>query len=485
MIYFTLIITSIIAILHIITTSREKHNKLNQYALSWSLILLLWFCYLYLFSENIKQFQYIQPYDWLRHLGLYPYWGSITFILDTLSLLFIGLSILLIPICILISWNTIKLFKKEFLIAIFSILVLLIHVLAIMDLLGFYILFETILIPMFLVIGVWGSREEKVKAAYYFFFYTLIGSLLMLLSIFKIYALTGTTHYYALLHLEIPKNSQYWLFLGFFASLAVKIPMFPCHIWLPQAHVEAPIVGSVLLAAILLKLGGYGFIRFSFPLFPIASEIFSPFIIIISIIAIVYGAFTTCRQSDIKRLIAYSSVSHMGLVTMSLFTHSLEGYIASVIMMLAHGLVSSGLFMVSFTLYNRFHTRIFKYFKGLVLSTPLLSSITFILILGNISFPGTVNFVAEFSSLIAATKYAIFVGISICLGIFLGTVYSLSVYNKIYFGSLSNFTYYVRDLSALEYHSFIPLLELTLILGIIPNFVLPWLLNSLIFQISL
>lgn len=170
MIYFTLIITSIIAILHIITTSREKHNKLNQYALSWSLILLLWFCYLYLFSENIKQFQYIQPYDWLRHLGLYPYWGSITFILDTLSLLFIGLSILLIPICILISWNTIKFSKKEFLIAIFSILVLLIHVFAIMDLLGFYILFETILIPMFLVIGVWGSREEKVKAAYYFFF---------------------------------------------------------------------------------------------------------------------------------------------------------------------------------------------------------------------------------------------------------------------------------------------------------------------------
>ena len=485
MIYFTLVIVSIITILHIIIIPREKHNKLNQSALFWSLTLLLIFCYLYLFSENIKQIQFTHSYNWLKHLGLYLYWGNITFVLDTLSLLFIGLSILLTPICILISWNTIKNFKKEFFLAIFSILILLVHVFAIMDLLGFYILFETILIPMFLIIGVWGSREEKVKAAYYFFFYTLIGSLLMLLSIFKIYALTGTTHYYALLHLEIPKNNQYWLFLGFFTSLAVKIPMFPCHIWLPQAHVEAPIAGSVLLAGILLKLGGYGFIRFSFPLFPIASEIFSPCVIIISIIAILYGALTTCRQSDIKRLIAYSSVSHMGLVTVSLFTHSLEGYIASIITMLAHGLVSSGLFMISFTLYNRFHTRIIKYFKGLVISTPLLSSLTFILVLGNISFPGTVNFIAEFSSIIASTKYSIFVGISVCAGVFIGTVYSLSIYNRIYFGTLSNFTYYVRDLDALEYHSFIPLIGLTLILGIIPNFILPWILNALMFQISL
>lgn len=485
MIYFILIIISIITILRILITPREKHNKLNRRALFWSLALLLIFCYLYLASKNIKQIQFTQSYDWLKHLGLYFYWGNITFVLDTLSLLFIGLSILLTPICVLVSWNTVKNFKKEFLLAIFSILILLILVFAIMDLLGFYILFETILIPMFLIIGIWGSREEKVRAAYYFFFYTLIGSLLMLLSIFKIYALTGTTHYYALLHLEIPKNNQYWLFLGFFSSLAVKIPMFPCHIWLPQAHVEAPIAGSVLLAGILLKLGGYGLIRFSFPLFPIASEIFSPCLVVISIIAIVYGAFTTCRQSDIKRLIAYSSISHMGLVTVSLFTHSLEGYIASVIMMLAHGLVSSGLFMISFTLYNRFHTRIIKYFKGLVISTPLLSSLTFILILGNISFPGTLNFIAEFSSIIAATRYSIFVGVGVCIGIFLGTVYSLSIYNRIYFGTLSNFTYYVRDLSALEYHSFIPLIGLTLTLGIIPNFILPWFLNTLIFQISL
>lgn len=485
MIYFALIIIPIITILHIIMVPREKHNELNKCALFWSLTLLLVFCYLYLFSENMKQIQFIQSYDWLKHLGLYLYWGNITFVLDTLSLLFIGLSILLTPICVLISWNTIRIFKKEFLLVIFLILILLINVFAIMDLLGFYILFETILIPMFVIIGVWGSREEKVRAAYYFFFYTLMGSLLMLLSIFKIYALTGTTHYYALLHLEIPKNNQYWLFLGFFASLAVKIPMFPCHIWLPQAHVEAPIAGSVLLAGILLKLGGYGFIRFSLPLFPIASEIFSPCIIIISIIAIVYGAFTTCRQSDIKRLIAYSSISHMGLVTVSLFTNSLEGYIASIIMMLAHGLVSSGLFMISFTLYNRFHTRIIKYFKGLVTPAPLLSSLTFILVLGNISFPGTINFIAEFSSIVAATKYSIFIGISVCVGIFLGTVYSLSVYNKIYFGTLSNFTYYTRDLNALEYHSFIPLIGLILILGIIPNFILPWLLNTLTFQISL
>lgn len=267
--------------------------------------------------------------------------GHITSVLDSLSLLSIGFGLLIVPICILMSWNTIESFKKEFLVAIFFILLLLLHVFVVMDLLEFYILSETILIPVFLIIGVWGSREEKVKAAYNFLFYTLIGSLLMLLNIFKICAFTRSTHYYVLLHLEILKSSQHWLFLGFFASLAVKIPMFPCHIWLPQAHVEAPIVGSVLLACILLKLGGYGFIRFSFPLFPIASDVFTPGIIVISIIAIVYGAFTTCWQFDIKRLIAYSSVSYMGLVTMSLFTHSLEGYIASMIMMIAHGLVSS------------------------------------------------------------------------------------------------------------------------------------------------
>ena len=477
----SLFIIPFIAIINLFFINKTREIALNKIALFWSLSQFVMFSIFIVHYQNTTSFQYSYLLFWVKKIGLFSSWGNTIFVIDGISLFFIGLSILLIPICILISWRAIDKLKKEFLIALFSVLILLMGVFTILDLLGFYILFETILIPMFLIIGVWGSREEKIKAAYYFFFYTLIGSLLMLISIFKIYSLTGTTNYYTLLNLEIPKYLQYWLFIGFFASLAVKIPMFPVHIWLPQAHVEAPISGSVLLAGILLKLGGYGFIRFSNPLFPLASEFFTPVIITLSIIAIVYGAFTTCRQTDIKRLIAYSSVSHMGLVTLAIFVHSLEGLIASVIMMLAHGLVSSGLFMTSATLYTRFHTRAIKYFKGLTTSMPLLSVITFLLLLGNISFPGTLNFIAEFFSLFVGTKYSFITGLGICFGIILGTVYSLYMYNRIYFGTTSRSLIYIRDLSSFEYNSFLPLVFLTIFLGIFPGYIIsPLTIGSLI-----
>ena len=475
----------LLAIINLLLISKAKEDYLNKVALLWSLSQFLVFSLFLIDYQNLFNFQFTYILSWIHKGGLFSSWGSTIFVIDGISLFFIGLSILLIPICILISWQAIDKLKKEFLIALFSVLIFLMGVFTIMDLLGFYILFETILIPMFLIIGIWGSREEKVKAAYYFFFYTLIGSLLMLISIFKIYSLTGSTNYHVLLNLEIPTNLQYWLFIGFFASLAVKIPMFPVHIWLPQAHVEAPISGSVLLAGILLKLGGYGFIRFSNPLFPIASEFFSPIIITLSIIAVVYGAFTTCRQTDIKRLIAYSSVSHMGLVTLAIFVHSLEGIIASVVMMLAHGLVSSGLFMTSATLYTRFHTRAIKYFKGLTVSMPILSLITFMLLLGNISFPGTLNFIAEFSSLLVTTKYSFIGGVGVCIGIVLSTVYSLYIYNRIYFGSSSQSLVFIRDLSKFEFNSFIPLLILTVFFGLIPNYIISPLITSSLINISL
>jgi proton-translocating NADH-quinone oxidoreductase chain M len=383
------------------------------------------------------------------------------------------------------SWKAINFMKKEFLLSLYVILILLIGVFTILDVLGFYILFEGILIPMFIVIGVWGSREEKVKAAFYFFFYTLIGSLLMLASIFKIYSIYGTTNYLTLVCCDMPSHLQFWLFLGFFCSLAVKIPMIPTHIWLPQAHVEAPIAGSVLLAGILLKLGGYGFIRFSFPLFPIASEFLAPFIILLSIIAIIYASFTTCRQTDVKRLIAYSSVAHMGLVTLALFTHSFEGLIASMVMMLAHGLVSSGLFMTSAVVYVRHHSRAIRYFRGITTIMPIFSSLALILILANIGFPLTFNFIAEFLAILAALNYSYLVGVLSCIGALLSVVYALYFYNRIYFGQLSPHLAFGRDVNAFEFQGFLPLIILTLLLGVLPNLVLTLLNSGAYYNISL
>ena len=479
-----LFILTILTIFNLLFLSRESSKSLNKISLLWSIVLLIYNGFFIIIYSKNNNFQVFNDYNWLIQSSNLN-WGNILVTVDGISLFFITLSILLIPICILMSWNAIDNLKKEFLISLFVILLLLIGVFSIMDILGFYILFEGILIPMFLIIGIWGSREEKVKAAFYFFFYTLIGSLLMLLSIFKIYSLTGTTNYLSLLNIEIPSSLQFWLFLGFFASLSVKIPMIPFHIWLPQAHVEAPVAGSVLLAGILLKLGGYGFVRFGYPLFPLASEYFSPMIITISLIAIIYASFTTCRQTDIKRLIAYSSVSHMGLVTLAIFCHSKEGIIASIIMMIAHGLVSSGLFMSSAVLYVRHHSRAIRYFRGVVVTMPIFSIITLILILANIGFPMTLNFVAEFLSILAAFSFSKLTGILACLGALMSTVYALYFYNRIYFGTLSNHLKFSREMLEFEFQAFLPLVFITIFLGLFPNFILEFMISSTFINISL
>jgi len=473
--YITLIILSIIlSIIHIIFIPRNSSNKLNSISLLWSLIILILNSILILIYNKGINFQVYDNYSWLSGSSILN-WGDILLTVDGVSVFFITLSIILIPICIIMSWYSISNFKKEFIICLFLILLFLIGVFTIMDIIGFYILFEGILIPMFLIIGIWGSREEKVKAAFYFFFYTLIGSLLMLLCIFKLYSLSGTTNYLNLITLEIPSSMQFWMFLGFFASLSVKIPMIPFHIWLPQAHVEAPVSGSVLLAGILLKLGGYGFIRFGYPIFPIASNFFSPFIIILSVIAIIYA----------KRLIAYSSVSHMGLVTLAIFCHSKEGLIASLIMMIAHGLVSSGLFMCSAVLYVRHHSRAIRYFRGLVMTMPIFSIISLILILANIGFPLTLNFIAEFLSILTAFSYSKIVGLLSCLGALMSTAYALYFYNRIYFGSLSKHLINSREILEYEFQAFLPLVFLTLILGLFPNIIIQFMSISSFINISL
>ena len=474
----------IISILVIACIPRVSFNLLNSVGLLLSLIILIFNSLFLLLYNKLVNFQIINSYSWLM-LNKVLNWGDIILTVDGISIFFITLSIMLIPICLIMSWNAIDNLKKEFIISLFVILLLLIMVFTIMDIIGFYILFEAILIPMFLMIGIWGSREEKIKAAFYFFFYTLIGSLLMLICIFKLYSLVGTTNYLNLINIEIPSSMQFWLFIGFFASFSVKIPMVPVHIWLPQAHVEAPVAGSVLLAGILLKLGGYGFIRFGFPLFPIASEYLSPIVIVLSLVAIVYASFTTCRQTDIKRLIAYSSVSHMGLVTLAIFCHSKEGIIASIVMMIAHGLVSSGLFMGSAVLYVRHHSRAIKYFRGVVITMPLFSILTLILILANIGFPLTFNFIAEFLSILTAFNYSKIVGILTCLGALMSTVYALYFYNRVYFGSLSPHLRNSREMLEFEFQAFLPLVLLTLVLGLFPNIILEFLIASSFINISL
>nr|YP_010890106.1 NADH dehydrogenase subunit 4 [Craseoa lathetica]WJJ70142.1 NADH dehydrogenase subunit 4 [Craseoa lathetica] len=438
-----------------------SYNRIKVFYFSFLFLFIILFIFLF-FNTNVH-FQFLTTFLWS------PNWGYITFSLDGISLFFIILSTLLVPLCILVSWESITIFTKEFYSLLFILWLLLILIFITLDLLIFYILFETILIPMFLLIGIWGTREEKSKAAYYFFFYTLVGSLLLLLSIFKIYSLTGTTHYLLLITLELPIHYQFWFFLSFIFSFAIKIPMIPVHLWLPQAHVEAPLTGSVLLAGILLKLGGYGFIRFLYPLFPLGFNYFTPFLLLLSLIAIIYGGLTTCRQNDMKRLIAYSSISHMGLVTLTIFTHSLEGLYSSIIMMLAHGLISAGLFIIVGLLYIRFHTRTIRYIKGIVLFMPLLSLISLILILSNSGFPLTLNFIAELFSLLSAFNYSYSLGCLTSLGVLITTFYSFYFFNRLFFGNISSYIIFPRDLNYSEVSTLSPLLVLTLILGLVPS----------------
>jgi proton-translocating NADH-quinone oxidoreductase chain M len=449
--------------------------------------LRLWVNFDYLTTD----FQYIFQINWSGGNGL-PYIstenviGSNSYFLfgiDGISLLFIVLTSFLIPICILASWDSIKQFNREYLLCFIGLLIILIGVFSVLDILGFYILFEAVLIPMFLVIGVWGARKEKITASYYFFFYTLVGSLLMLLSIFYIYSIAGTTDYLTLLNIKFDESVQYPIFLCFFASLAVKIPKFPFHIWLPQAHVEAPVAGSVLLAGILIKLGSYGFIRFTLPLFPQACEYFSPLIFTLAVIAIIYASLTTIRQTDLKRIIAYSSVGHMGTIMLSIFSLSLIGIEGSIFLQIAHGLVSAALFIIVTLIYERHHTRIVKYYRGLTLTMPIYSMIFLFFTLANIAVPLSCNFVGEFLSLLAVFQVNPLIGLLACSGIVLSAAYALFLYNRVCFGEMSMYlkhSQYSRDITRREFYILLPLIIFTLFFGIFPQILLDTLHTSVL-----
>lgn len=464
----------------ILITPRENISRLWKIALQWSLLTLTATILLWATFDGEGLFQEIKRIEWVP--GIEPFFSPALFAVDGISVFFLILTALLTPICILISWGSIKFLIKEFLLCVLFIEILLMGVFTILDLVGFYVLFESILIPMFLIIGVWGSREEKVQAAYYFFFYTFIGSVFMLLAIFTLYNSAGTTDYQILCCLEFNKETQYFVFLGFFISFAIKIPKIPFHIWLPQAHVEAPVAGSVILAGVLLKLGGYGFIRFSWPLLPNAAEFFAPLIQTLSLLAIIYGSLTTCRQVDLKRIIAYSSVAHMGLVTLSLFSHTVQGLVSAIYLMLAHGLVSSALFIAVTFLYERHHTRLVKYYRGMVVTMPVFGGLMMALILANASIPLSCNFIGEFLSILAAFEYSFFVGAIASLGMVLSAGYSIYLYNRVCFGVPSNYLRYSRDLNRSEFYTLFTLVFLIYLMGIFPLPVVGVVKGTVIFQ---
>lgn len=435
----------------------------------------------YLFDKSTNEFQFNYLLDWIS-IGNIQF--NILFAVDGISLIFIILTTLLIPICILTSYESINKNIKLFLLSFLGLEIILIGVFTILDLFGFYILFEAILIPMFLIIGIYGSREQKIDAAYYFFFYTLIGSVLMLIGILYIYSISGTTDYLNLLEFHFDPYIQKFLFLSFFASLAVKIPKFPFHIWLPQAHVEAPVSGSVILAGILIKLGGYGFIRFTLPLFPDASYFFSPLVFTLSILGVLYASLTTIRQTDLKRIIAYSSVSHMAIVTLAIFTFTAIGIEGSIFLQLAHGIVSSALFILVTVLYDRYHSRLVKYYSGVVITMPLFVSIFLFFTLANIAVPLSCNFIGEFLCLLATFQINAFVAIFATFGIVLSAAYSLFLFNRVSFGSFSPHLSYKPDLSKREFFVLLPLIILTLLFGLFPNLVLDLIHSSVVYLLT-
>jgi len=429
----------------------------------------------YKFDPSNPGFQFVEKYNWIGenfsyHMGV-----------DGISMLFVVLTAFVMPLAVLASWKAVEDRVKEYMIAFLVLESLMIGVFCALDLLLFYLFFEAGLIPMFLIIGIWGGKR-RVYSAFKFFLYTLLGSVFMLLAVMAMYKISGTTDITRLLTYKFSTQPiEFWgmtikggvqtvLWWAFFASFAVKMPMWPVHTWLPDAHVEAPTAGSVILAAILLKMGGYGFLRFSIPMFPVASHMFAGVIFVLSVIAIIYTSLVALVQEDIKKLIAYSSVAHMGFVTMGIFTLTMQGLQGGIFQMLSHGVVSAALFLCIGVIYERAHTREIAFFGGLVNRMPLYAAVFMIFTMANVGLPGTTGFVGEFLSLMGTFRvnsWAAFIATS---GVILSASYALYLYRRVIFGTLENKKLRkITDLDMREVIIFAPLVILTIVYGVWPD----------------
>ena len=426
------------------------------------LAIFLW----YSFDKSTSEFQFIEQASWINGFIKFK------FGIDGISILFIVLTAFITPICIISCINSIKQRLKEFLIAILVLESFMIGVFCSLDLVVFYLFFEAGLIPMFLIIGIWGG-PRRVYAAFKFFLYTLLGSVLMLVAIISIYWITGTTDVNEIYQIKIPEEYQYLLWLAFFSSFAVKMPMWPVHTWLPDAHVEAPTAGSVILAAILLKMAGYGFLRFSVGMFPVASDYFIPFVYTLSIIAIIYTSLVALMQEDMKKLIAYSSVAHMGFVTLGIFTFTTQGIEGSIFQMISHGVISAALFLCVGVLYDRVHSRLINSYGGVVNILPKYSMLFAVFMLGALGLPGTSGFVGEILVLLGAFQKNYLVAILASIGIILGAGYMLWLYKRVIFGKLEKKELLdLKDLNYSEFSILFILAVLTIIFGFYPNLIL-------------
>ncbi|MGP1395846.1 MAG: NADH-quinone oxidoreductase subunit M [Inquilinaceae bacterium] len=444
-----------------VVARNSRWTALWTTVITFGLSLYLWFG----FDRGTADFQFVEQIEWFPELGISYQMG-----VDGISMMFVLLSTLLMPICILASWDSIRDRVKEYMISFLILETMMVGMFCALDYVLFYVFFEGVLIPMFVIIGIWGGSERRVYAAFKFFLFTLLGSVLMLLALLAMYLQAGTTDIPTLLATDFPYGMQIWLWLALFASFAVKVPMWPVHTWLPDAHVEAPTAGSVILAGVLLKMGGYGFLRFSIPMLPEATDFFTPLVYALSVVAIIYTSLVALAQEDMKKLIAYSSIAHMGVVTIGMFTLTVQGIQGSIYQMLSHGIVSAALFLCVGVVYDRLHTRRIDRYGGLVNNMPKYAFAFMIFTLASVGLPGTSGFVGEFLSLVGAFQVNTWVGVLGSTGIVLGAAYMLWLYRRVVFGPLEK-----EDLKALtdlrprEVAVFAPLILLVFWMGLYPS----------------